>query len=210
MEVKATYKFARISPLKARDVAREVTGMPVSAALDLIRFTPKKAAFLIGKTLKSAMANAENNFDLAADDLVVKSATVTEGPVFKRWKPRARGGAAPIRKRTAHINVIISNELGEGSEAAPVAEKEAKPAAKKTAAKKQAKSAAGGDDLKLISGVGPKLEQKLHEEGITTYEQILAWTEDDMVDFGERLSFKDRIQRDDWQGQVKKLIEERG
>ncbi|MEM1295798.1 MAG: 50S ribosomal protein L22 [Verrucomicrobiota bacterium] len=212
MEVKATYKFARISPLKARDVAREVTGMPVSAALDVIRFTPKKAAFLIGKTLKSAMANAENNFDLAADDLVVKSATVTEGPVFKRWKPRARGGAAPIRKRTSHINVILSNELGE-SPAAPVqeAEEAPKPAAKKTAAKKKAKSAATeGDDLKMISGVGPKLEAKLHEEGITTYEQILAWTEDDMVEFGERLSFKDRIQRDDWQGQVKKLIEERG
>lgn len=209
MEVKATYKFARISPLKARDVAREVTGMPVSAALDLIRFTPKKAAFLIGKTLKSAMANAENNFDLAADDLVVKSATVTEGPVFKRWKPRARGGAAPIRKRTSHINVILSNEVGEAAPApAQAEEKEAKPAAKKTAAKKKAK-ATEGDDLKLISGVGPKLESKLHEEGITTYEQILAWTEDDMVEFGERLSFKDRIQRDDWQGQVKKLIEER-
>ena len=137
---------------------------------------------------------------------------VTEGPVFKRWKPRARGGAAPNRKRTSHINVILSNELGE-SPAAPVqeAEEAPKPAAKKTAAKKKAKSAATeGDDLKMISGVGPKLEAKLHEEGITTYEQILAWTEDDMVEFGERLSFKDRIQRDDWQGQVKILIEDRG
>ncbi len=217
MEVKATYKFARISPLKARDVAREVTGMPVSNALDLIRFTPKKAAALIGKTLKSAIANAENNHSVAADDLIVKSATVTEGPVFKRWKPRARGGAAPIRKRTSHINVILTDETGL-EKSAPSEKDASKPAAKKTAAKKSASKKpaadvtvpADADDLKLISGVGPKLEKKLHENGIFKYEQIAAWTEKDMVEFGEKLAFKDRIQRDDWKSQVEKLIEERG
>ena len=196
MEVKATYKFARISPLKARDVAREVTGLPVSDALDVIRFTPKKAAFLIGKTLKSAVANAENNHDLSSDDLVVKSATVTEGPVFKRWKPRARGGAAPIKKRTAHINVILSDELGDiavpgkdKSKGGAKSQKteESKPVAKKkTAAKKDSgaqtiqDSKLGAiyesepdqvDDLKQIGGVGPKIEQKLNEAGVYTFEQ---------------------------------------
>lgn len=158
MEVKATYKYARISPLKARDVVREVTGLPVSNALDILRFTPKKAAFLVSKTLKSAIANAENNHDLSADDLIVKSATVGDGPAFKRWKPRARGGAAPIKKRTAHINIILTDEI-------PVIEKvprtaapaeRAKAPAKKTAAKKAAPAkeidaeveVEGGDDKK--------------------------------------------------------------
>jgi len=91
MEIRATHKYARISALKARDVAREVTGMPVSDALDVIRFTPKKAALLIGKTLKSAIANAEANHDISAENLVVKSATVNDGPALKRWSPAARG-----------------------------------------------------------------------------------------------------------------------
>lgn len=147
MEVTATYRYARISPLKARDVAREVTGLPVSAALDIINFTPKKAAELIGKTLKSAIANAENNFDLSTDELIVKSATVGDGPAFKRWKPRARGGAAPIRKRTCHINVILTDEAGQPAPAptpaptpkpeAKEAKEEKKPAAKKKAATKK-------------------------------------------------------------------------
>jgi len=142
MEVKATYKYARISPLKARDVVREVTGLPVSNALDILRFTPKKAAFLVSKTLKSAIANAENNHDLSADDLIVKSATVGDGPAFKRWKPRARGGAAPIKKRTAHINIILTDEvpvIEKAPKAAPADQAGAKKApAKKTVAKKAA------------------------------------------------------------------------
>ena len=84
MEVRSTYKYARISPFKVREVTREIQGLPVSAALDLLAFTPKKAAFLIGKTLKSAIANAENNANLKPDGLVVKEATVGEGPTLKR------------------------------------------------------------------------------------------------------------------------------
>ncbi len=142
MEVKAIHRYARISPLKVRDVAREVTGMPVSDALDVIRFTPKKAAFLLGKTLKSAIANAENNFDLSVDELIVKSATVSDGPAFKRWKPRARGGAAPIRKRTAHINVILSDEQPEERVEKESHERTQRVAKKKVAKKKAAKAPA--------------------------------------------------------------------
>ena len=72
MEVRSVYKSARVSPKKARDVAREIQGLPVSDALDTLTFTPRKAAFLIGKTLKSAIANAENNHELDAEKLVVK------------------------------------------------------------------------------------------------------------------------------------------
>ena len=110
MEVSSHYRYARISPLKARDVAREIQGMPVSAALDILSFTPRKAAHLIGKTLKSALANAENNHELAVDGLVVKEAVVNSGPVFKRYKPRARGSAGPIRKRTSHISIVLTDE----------------------------------------------------------------------------------------------------
>jgi len=110
MEVSSHYRYARISPLKARDVAREIQGMPVSAALDTLSFTPRKAAHLIGKTLKSALANAENNHELAVDGLVVKEAVVNSGPVFKRYKPRARGSAGPIRKRTSHISIVLTDE----------------------------------------------------------------------------------------------------
>ncbi len=110
MEVKSTYKYARISPKKARDVARAIQGMPVSEALDALAYTPRKAAQLVGKTLKSAVANAENNHELIADELTVKEATVGDGPTFKRFKPRARGSASAIRKRTSHLYIVLTDE----------------------------------------------------------------------------------------------------
>ncbi|MCP4849332.1 MAG: 50S ribosomal protein L22 [Verrucomicrobiaceae bacterium] len=110
MEVRSLHRYARISPHKARDVAREIQGMPVSVALDVLSFTPRKAALLIGKTLKSALANAENNHELAVDGLVVKEAVVDVGPTLKRFKPRARGSAGPIRKRTSHIRIVLTDE----------------------------------------------------------------------------------------------------
>ena len=111
MEVRSTYKYARISPFKAREVTREIQGLPVSAALDLLAFTPKKAAFLVNKTLKSAIANAENNANLKPDGLVVKEAIVGEGPTFKRIMPRARGSASRILKRTSHIRIVLTDEI---------------------------------------------------------------------------------------------------
>jgi large subunit ribosomal protein L22 len=111
MEVRSIYKYARISPFKAREVTREIQGLPVSAALDLLAFTPKKAAFLINKTLKSAIANAENNANLKPDGLVVKAAIVGEGPTFKRIMARARGSASRILKRTSHIRIVLTDEI---------------------------------------------------------------------------------------------------
>ena len=111
MEVRLIYKYARISPFKARDVTREIQGLPVATALDLLAFTPKKAAFLINKTLKSAIANAENNANLKPDGLVVKEAVVGEGPTFKRIMARARGSASRILKRTSHIRIVLTDEI---------------------------------------------------------------------------------------------------
>jgi large subunit ribosomal protein L22 len=115
--------------------------------LDVIRFTPKKAALLIGKTLKSAIANAEANHDISADVLIVKSATVNEGPALKRWSPAARGGASPIRKRTSHIQVVLTDEGGVEPETREAkSQAGSKPAKKKVASTKAPAAAKSEDD----------------------------------------------------------------
>ncbi len=108
--LKATTKFVRLSPMKARDLARAITGLSVAEALRVVELNKRKAAECIGKTLKSAVANAENNAELSADDLYVASATVDNGPTFPRYWPRARGSAASIRKKTSHISVTLTTE----------------------------------------------------------------------------------------------------
>jgi large subunit ribosomal protein L22 len=111
MEVRSIYRYARISPLKVRDVVREIRGLPVSRALDILNFTPKKAAVLVGKTLRAGIANAENNHSLDVEALVVKEAQVGDGPRFRRIKPAARGSAHPIRKRMSHIRLVLTDEI---------------------------------------------------------------------------------------------------
>lgn len=113
MEVKSITKYVRLSPKKARDVAREIQGLPVSSALDILTFTPKKAAQLIGKTLKTAIADAENNFSLDASTLVIKEAVIGGGPTLRRFKPRAKGSAGPILKRTSHISITLTGSAPE-------------------------------------------------------------------------------------------------
>jgi large subunit ribosomal protein L22 len=111
MEVRSTHRYAKISAFKAREVTRAIQGLPVSAALDIVGFSPKKAAAMINKTLKSAVANAENNANLRVDGLVVKEATVGEGPTMKRMMPRARGSGSRILKRTSHIRIVLTDEI---------------------------------------------------------------------------------------------------
>jgi large subunit ribosomal protein L22 len=115
MQVTSTYRYARISAFKAREVTREIQGRSASDALDLLTFSPKKAAVMVRKTLKSAIANAENNADLKVDTLLVKEAVVGEGPTFKRFRARARGSASPLRKRTSHIRIVLADELASTS-----------------------------------------------------------------------------------------------
>src|SRR4051812_17947076 len=143
MEVRSIYKYARISPFKVREITREIQGLPVSAALDVLAFTPKKAAFLINKTLKSAIANAENNANLKADGLVVKEAVVGEGPTFKRMTTRARGSGARVLKRTSHIRIVLTDEKPDKGQATAEKNEEKAPKAgkKPKKAKKTAKAA---------------------------------------------------------------------
>lgn len=227
MEVRAIHKYARISAKKARDVAREIQGLPVSDALDTLTYTPKKAAFLIGKTLKSAVANAENNHELVADTLVVKEASICEGPSSRRFKPRARGSASAIIKRTSHIYITLTE--AEEEEEKPKARKAAKKAAPKkpeaaaapaaeeapAPAAEPSKDALGfvydeapenADDLKKISGVGPALEEKLNGFGVYTFKQIAEWNEENIAAFDDLLSFKGRIERDNWLQQAADLM----
>ena len=143
MEVRSIHRYARISAFKAREVTREIQGLPVSAALDVLAFTPKKAAILVNQTLKSAIANAENNANLKADGLVVKEAVVGEGPTFKRMQTRARGSGARILKRTSHIRIVLTDEKPEKEEtAAEKTEGKATKAEKKPKKAKKTKAAA--------------------------------------------------------------------
>ena len=103
---KAVLKFIRLSPTKARLVAREVQGMNAEVALAALEFTPNKAAKIIAKVIASAVANSGNE----AEDCVITSCRVDNGPVLKRFRPRARGMASGIRKPTAHILVEVEGK----------------------------------------------------------------------------------------------------
>lgn len=135
MQVKSIYRNARISAFKAREVTREIQGLPATDALDLLSFVPKKAAGLVRKTLASAVANAENNNNLDAASLTVLEAVIGEGPTFKRFQPKARGSAGPIRKRTSHIRIVLTDEV-EIKRREKTAKKNKKTAGKKASAKK--------------------------------------------------------------------------
>jgi large subunit ribosomal protein L22 len=111
MQVIATHRYARISAFKAREVTREIQGLPAVDALQQLGFIPKKAAPLIAKTLKSAIANAEHNNNVRAELLVIKEAVVGEAPTIKRIRPKARGSAGPIRKRNSHIRIVLTDEV---------------------------------------------------------------------------------------------------
>lgn len=118
MEVKAILKNAKISAFKARDVARAIQGKPALLAKDIVRLSPKKAARLIDKTLTSAIANAENNNNLRVQNLVVKEASIGEGFTMKRFVPKARGSAGPIRKRFSHIRIVLTERQVDSEKAA--------------------------------------------------------------------------------------------
>jgi large subunit ribosomal protein L22 len=107
MEVKAVTRYVRISPRKARLVTELVKGKPVEEALTILKFVPKKAARLVDKTLRSALANAEQNPNIDVDTLYIKRIFVDGGPPMKRWRARAMGRATKIIKRSSHITVIL-------------------------------------------------------------------------------------------------------
>ncbi|MDR3274131.1 MAG: 50S ribosomal protein L22 [Puniceicoccales bacterium] len=114
MEIEAKFKYARMSAKKLRDISRVLRGRRATDALSFLKFSTRKSARLILRTLSSAIANAENNNNLLASNLLIDNVFIEEGPVFKRFTPAARGSAHPIRKRTSHIRVVLKQSNLEG------------------------------------------------------------------------------------------------
>jgi|YelNatPaOPRAMG01_1025707.scaffolds.fasta_scaffold141741_2 large subunit ribosomal protein L22 len=108
MEVRAVSKYVRISPKKVQEIIHLLPGKQVDVALNSLSVMPHKAARILYKVTKSAISNAENNFNLDRKDLVVMKAVADKGPSMKRFTPRAYGRAFPILKRTSHITVVVS------------------------------------------------------------------------------------------------------
>ncbi|MFH1913449.1 MAG: 50S ribosomal protein L22 [Pseudomonadota bacterium] len=107
MEAKAVAKYIRVSPRKTRIVAENIKGKGVEDALNILRFTPKKAAKILSKVLYSAISNAEQMPGVDVDSLIVDTVMVNEGPTWKRIQPRAMGRAYRVRKRTSHITIVV-------------------------------------------------------------------------------------------------------
>jgi len=110
MEARATLRYGRVAPRKARYVADMVRGLPVGDALSTLKYSKRGAARMLEKLLKSAIANAEQTGGVNVDELFVRELTVDEGPTWRRWRPRAHGRATRIRKRTSHIRIVLDNE----------------------------------------------------------------------------------------------------
>lgn len=113
MEVRATVRYVTISPQKLRLVCDQVRGLDAQQALTTLRFMPQKGADFVSKALASALANAENNFDLDPTDLYVRTIFADGGPMQKRFKAGARGRYKPRKRRTSHLTVILAERQGE-------------------------------------------------------------------------------------------------
>ena len=110
MEIRAKARFIRISPQKIRLIMGQVRGKKVEEALNLLSFAPQRGARILKKLLDSAVANAQQNADMAVDSLYISKVYADEGPTLKRWRPRAQGRATRIRKRTSHLTVILGEK----------------------------------------------------------------------------------------------------
>ena len=107
MEARAITKFIRLSPRKVRLVVDQIRGKGVEEALNILKFTPKRSALVVSKTLRTAVANAESTQSVDVDQLYVKQAKVDEGGMWKRFTPRAQGRATRIRKRLSHVTIVL-------------------------------------------------------------------------------------------------------
>jgi len=192
---RALLKFVRVSPTKARLIAREVQGMNAELALAALEFMPNKAAGIVSKVIASAVANG----DFEPEEVIITSCRVDKAAVMKRWRPRARGTASRIIKPTAHILVEVG--VGSAEPKAPakkVASKKAvakktetkKAAAKKEAPKATAKAETKGDDLTKIAGIGKVYQSKLNDEGIFTYADVVNMTQAQINTMEEKYTFK--------------------
>lgn len=206
---KATLKFIRLSPIKARLITKQIQGMNAELALASLEFMPNKAAGIIAKVIASACANG----DYEPEEVTILSARSDKGPVLKRFKPRARGSASRILKPTAHIMIEVgtSSETKEAPKEAKKVEKktETKKAEKKVKAKEEAPEsvpkAKANDDLLQLSGVGPAMVKKLNAENITSIEQVADMTKEEIAELDAKIGLRGKIE-DTWQAEAKEIL----
>jgi large subunit ribosomal protein L22 len=149
MDYRASHRYAKTTARKARLVVDLIRGLPVNRALTVLDRSPRRAAVLVGKVVRSAVANAEQDTNVDPNQLQVAVARVDEGPLlggFLRWRPGPRGRAMPIHKRTAHIHITLAPSVAAAAPAAPAAGKKAKGG--KAGAGKSAKAGAAGEAAK--------------------------------------------------------------
>jgi large subunit ribosomal protein L22 len=145
-KARASARYVRVAPNKVRQVAVHIRGLDVTEAQNVLRFSPKGAAEPVLKTLNSAIANAENNLEtpFGADELIVTSAVVDEGPMLKRFQPRAMGRAYRVRKRTSHITVAVGTAEGAGARRAGQQEQREGGRVRRALSRRRRESAAQG------------------------------------------------------------------
>lgn len=164
MEIKAKAKHIRISPRKVRLVADVIRGLNTNKALEQLKFVNKNATRPIEKLLRSAIANAVNNFELDENNLYIKEIKVDEGKTLKRWMPRAHGRATPIRKRTSHIDISLAEVKDSGKKTAKKQEIEApvnlEEMAKKAEGSKSSNKKDDKNGVREVSEKGAKTEKK--------------------------------------------------
>jgi len=210
---KATLKFIRLSPIKARLITKQIQGMNAELALASLEFMPNKAAGIIAKVIASACANG----DYEPEEVTILSARSDKGPVLKRFKPRARGSASRILKPTAHIMIEVGTTVDSKKAVKTVKKTEKKVEAKKEASKdkkkvetkkqapKSAPKAKSTDDLLQLSGVGPAMIKKLNAEGITSISQIADMNKEQIAELDAKIGIKGKIE-DTWQAEAKEIL----
>ena len=194
---KAVLKYVRVSPTKARLVAREVQGMNAELALASLEFMPNKAAKIISKVIASAVANGE----LEPEDAVIVSCRVDRASYLKRWRPRARGMATKILKPTSHIYVEVAEKSSDDDKKVEKKAPKAKKAPKKEATPKkeepkkaekaeEKKEPSKKDDLTKIKGVGKVYQEKLNSEGYYTFEDVANMTQEQIEQIEQKHKFR--------------------
>ena len=192
---KAILRYVRVSPTKARLVAREVQGMNAELALASLEFMPNKAAKIISKVIASAVANGEYE----PDEVEIVSCRVDRASYLKRWRPRARGMATRILKPTSHIYVEVA-QISENKEekkskkdakkATPKKEEKVKEATKKESSPSSESKDKKGDDLTKIKGIGKVYQEKLNSEGIYTFEDVANLTPEQIETIEKKYKFR--------------------
>lgn len=187
---RAKVRFIRMSPSKVREVLDLVRGLPVDQADEILELTDREGAVPVRKLLASAIANAENNDELDGDDLYISACYADEGPTLKRWRPRARGRATRIRKRTTHITIIVS-VMPEEMRTRLEADRDAGTAA--TGAARRRQDARAARVRKSQAKAAEAEAEELDEEDLLDEDEVVDDVSDDLQNEDEVVDAADEV-----------------